>query len=97
MNKVMIRNFGVGPILDKFVEAFGGRAIYSIVDLFFEYDQFQLAVDSQDIMTKWTPIGLVWMCTLSQGVTYSVAHMMNKVLRDCIYDGMNKMTNMGRR
>ena len=36
-----------------------------------------------------TPIGLLRMCTLSQGATRSVAHMMNsmnKVLRDCILD-----------
>ena len=34
-----------------------------------------------------TPLGLVWMCTLLQGGTNSVAHMvsvMKKVLRDCI-------------
>ena len=36
-----------------------------------------------------TPLGLVRMCTLPQGGTNSVAHMvnaMNKVLRDCIPD-----------
>ena len=34
-----------------------------------------------------TPIGLVQICSLRQGATNSVAHMvnaMNKVLRDCI-------------
>ena len=37
----------------------------------------------------WTPLGLVWMCTLPQGGTNSMAHMvnaMNKVLKDCIPD-----------
>ena len=51
------------------------------------YDQFQLAVESRDITTMRTPIGLVRMCTLPQGATNAVAHMMNamnKVLRDCI-------------
>ena len=36
-----------------------------------------------------TPLGLVRMCTLPEGGTNSVAHMvnaMNKVLRDCIPD-----------
>jgi hypothetical protein len=87
VNKVTIRNSGVGPIVDEFVEAFAGRAIYSIGDLYSGYDQFQLAVESQDITTMRTPIGLVRMCTLPQGATNSVAHMMNamnKVLRDCI-------------
>ena len=53
------------------------------------YDQFQLALERRDIMTMRTPLGLVRMCTLPQGGTNSVAHMvnaMNKVLSDCIPD-----------
>ena len=89
VNKVTIRNAGIGPSVDEFAEAFAGRSIYSIGDLYSGYDQFQLAVDSRDITTMRTPIGLVRMCTLPQGATNSVAHMvnaMNKVLRDCIPD-----------
>ena len=40
-------------------------------------------------MTMYTPLGLVRMCSLLQGGTNSVAHMVNvmkKVLRDCIPD-----------
>ena len=91
VNKVTIRNAGIGPSVDEFAEAFAGRSIYSIGDLYSGYDQFQLAVDSRDITTMRTPIGLVRMCTLPQGATNSVAHMvnaMNKVLRDCIPDIM---------
>ena len=87
VNKVTIRNSGVGPVVDSFAESFAGRAIYSMVDLYSGYDQFQLAMDSRDITTMRTPIGLVRMCTLPQGATNSVAHMMNgmnKVLRDHI-------------
>jgi hypothetical protein len=49
-------------------------------------NQFQLVVESRNITTMRTPLGLVRMCTLPQGGTNSVAHMlnaMNKVLRDC--------------
>ena len=56
-------------------------------NLYSGYDQFQLAVDSRNITTMRTPIGLVRMCTLPPGATNSVAHMvnaMNKVLKDCI-------------
>ena len=84
VNKVTIQNSGVGPIVDEFVEAF---AIYSIGDLYSGYDQFQVAVESRDLTTMQTPLGLVRMCTQPQGATNSVAHMlnaMNKVLRDCI-------------
>ena len=87
VNQVTIRNSGVGPIVDEFAEEFAGRAIYSIGDLYSGYDQFQLAMESRDITTMRTPIGLVRMCTLPQGATNSVAHMMNamnKVLHDCI-------------
>ena len=38
-----------------------------------------------------TSIGLVWMCTLPQGATNSVTHMMNvmkEVPRDCILEIM---------
>jgi hypothetical protein len=52
-------------------------------------DQFQLAIESRDLTTMRTPLGLVLMFTLPQGGTNSVAHMvnaMNKVLRDCIPD-----------
>jgi hypothetical protein len=89
VNKVTIRNSGVGPIVNEFAEAFVGHAIYSIGDLYSRYYQFQLAMKSWDITTMRTPIGLVRMCTLPQGTTNSVAHMMNamnKVLRDCILE-----------
>ena len=62
INKVMIQNVWVGPVVDEFAEAFAGRAIYSIGDLYSSYDEFQLAIDSRDITTMWTPIRLVRMC-----------------------------------
>ena len=89
VNKVTIRNAGVGPSIDEFTEAFVGRSIYSVRDLYLAYDQFQLAFESKDITTMRTSLGLVQMCTLPQGGTHSVAHMvnaMNKVLRDYILD-----------
>lgn len=87
VNKVTIRNVGTSPIVDEFAEAFAGKAIYSMGDLYSGYDQFQLDVNKRDITTMKTPLGLVRMCTLPQGATNSVAHMMNamnKVLRDFI-------------
>ncbi|KAL3700688.1 hypothetical protein R1sor_018710 [Riccia sorocarpa] len=83
-NSVTIRNLGMGPIVDEVADAFAGRAIYSIGDLYSGYDQFQLALESRDLTTIRTPLGLMRMCTLPQGATNSVAHMQNamhKVLR----------------
>ena len=51
VNKVTIRNTGIRPTIDEFAEAFAGRSIYSVVDLYSGYDQFQLAVESRDITT----------------------------------------------
>ena len=57
------------------------------LDLYSGYEQFQLPLDSREITTMRTSIGVVRMCMLPQGATNSVAHMMNamnKVLHDCI-------------
>ena len=59
VNKVTIRNVGIGRSIDEFAEAFAGRSIYSIGALYSGYDQFQLALDNRDIITMRTPIGLV--------------------------------------
>ena len=67
VNKVTIRNSGIGPIVDELAEMFAGRAIYSMGDLYSEYDQFQLALKSRDITSIKTPIGLVRMCTEIEG------------------------------
>ncbi|KAL3702469.1 hypothetical protein R1sor_020491 [Riccia sorocarpa] len=86
-NSVTIRNVGTGPIIDDVVDEFAGRAIYSVGDLYSGYDQFQLAIESRDLTTIRTPLGLMRMCTLPQGATNSVAHMQNamhKVLREFV-------------
>jgi hypothetical protein len=38
MNKVAIRNMGVGPIVDECAEEFASRTIYSRGDLYLDYD-----------------------------------------------------------
>ncbi|KAL3689190.1 hypothetical protein R1sor_015499 [Riccia sorocarpa] len=86
-NSVTIRNMGAGPIVDEVADEFAGRSIYSIGDLYSGYDQFQLAMESRDLTTMRTPLGLMRMCTLSQRATNSVAHMQNamhKVLREFV-------------
>ena len=88
-NRVNIRNKGSGPIVDKVVKAFVGQTIYSIEDLYSGYDQFQLAMESKDLTTMKTLLGLVRMCTLPQGATNSMAHMqsaMNQILKDFVPD-----------
>ena len=81
VNKVTIRNVGIGPTIDEFAEAFMGSSTYSVGDLYSGYNQFQLAIESGDIMTMRTPLSLVQMCTLPQGGTNSVAHMVNAMIK----------------
>ena len=54
-----IRNVGIDPSINDFTEAFAGRSIYSIGDVYSDYDQFQLAVDNRDITRMRTLIGFV--------------------------------------
>ena len=61
VKKVTIRNAGIGSIIDEFAEAFARRSIYLVGDLYSRYEQFQLAVESRDITTMRTPLGLVRM------------------------------------
>lgn len=74
-------------IVDEFTKAFARKEIYSMEDLYFRYNQLQLAMQNRNLTTMKTPLDLVRTCTLLQGATNSVAHMMNgmsKVLRDSI-------------
>lgn len=49
---------------------FANRAIYSIEDFCFKYDQFQLVEESKDITTIRIPLGLIKMYILSQGTIH---------------------------
>ena len=40
VNRVTIRNAGIRPTIDEFAEAFAGRSIYSVGDMYSGYDQF---------------------------------------------------------
>ena len=59
LNKVTIRDTGVPPILDDFVEPFAGQQCYTIFDLFSGFDARQLHPDSQDLTSFMTPLGLL--------------------------------------
>ena len=88
-NSITIRNMAIGLVVDAFAEAFAGYSIYSQIDLFSAYDQFQLAKRSRDLTAFQSPIGLTRMCVLPQGATNSVGHIataMNKILKEFIPD-----------
>lgn len=69
------------------VVEFAERTIYFMGDIYSSYDQFQLLLQNKDLTSMMTLLGLVRMCTLTQGVANPIACMMNdmnKLLRDFI-------------
>jgi hypothetical protein len=73
LNAVTIKDAGLPPIADHFIEGFAGRACYSLFDLFVGYDHRDLDEASRDLTTFQTPIGLLRLTKLPMGWTNSVA------------------------
>ena len=77
LNKVTIRDAGVPPILDDFVEPFAGHQCYTIFDLFSGFDARSLHPDSQDLTSFMTPLGLLRHTAMLQGYTNSPSEFQN--------------------
>jgi hypothetical protein len=73
LNAVTIKDAGLPPIADHFIEGFAGRSCYSLFDLYVGYDHRELHEASRDLTTFQTPIGLLRLKKLPQGWTNSVA------------------------
>jgi hypothetical protein len=73
LNAVTIKDAGLPPIADHFIEGFAGRACYSLFDLFVGYDHRDLDEHSRDLTTVQTPIGPLRLRKLPMGWTNSVA------------------------
>lgn len=68
LNAVTIRDAGVPPNIEEFVEDFAGRAIYSLIDIFVGYDNRTLHPDSRDMTAFMSPDhGLLRLTVLPQG------------------------------
>jgi RNase H-like domain found in reverse transcriptase/Integrase zinc binding domain len=73
LNSVSIKDAGLPPSLDPFVEPFSARSIYSGFDLLWGYDARILDPRSRDLTSFQTPLGLYRYCSLPMGYTNSVA------------------------
>ena len=92
LNAVTIRDTGVPPILDEFVEPFAGRVIYTVFDMFWGYDARKLAEESRDLTAFQSPLGLLRVTSLPMGATNAVSEFqacMQHVLREEIPDTAN--------
>lgn len=74
-NKVIIRNKELELIVGKVVKTFARYAIYSIENLYSDYDQFQLASKSRNLITIKTHLKLMKMSTLCHVATNLIAYI----------------------
>ena len=73
LNKVSIRDAGLPPILDDFVEPFAGRQCYTVFDLFWGFDARKVHPASRDLTAFLTPLGLLRITSMPTGYTNSPA------------------------
>jgi hypothetical protein len=73
LNKISIKDSGIPPNMEDFQTSFAGYQSYSLVDMLSGYDQRRLAVESRDLTTIRTPLGLLRRTRLPQGYTNAVA------------------------
>ena len=73
LNKVSIRDSGVPPILDEFVEAYAGRSVYTVLDMYWGFHARMLHEASRDMTAFQTPLGVLRIVSLPMGYTNSPA------------------------
>ncbi|MBW0577794.1 hypothetical protein O181_117509 [Austropuccinia psidii MF-1] len=73
LNKVTIKDAGLPPHIEEFVDAFSGRACYGLGDIMGWYDERELDISTSPLTTFETPLGRQQLTRLPQGATNSVA------------------------
>ena len=85
LNKITIRDAGMLPIIDDFVEGFAGYQCYTVFDLFWGFDARKIHPQSRDLTAFMTPLGLLQITSLPTGFTNSPAEFqkcMTMILHD---------------
>jgi hypothetical protein len=73
LNAVTIKEAGLPPNLDSFVEPFAGRQCYTVMDLYWGFDARKVHPESRDLTAFQTPLGLLRITSLPTGFTNSPA------------------------
>ena len=73
LNGISIRDAGVPPILDEFVESYAGRSVYTVLDMYWGFHARMLHEDSRDMTAFQTPLGELRIVSLPMGYTNSPA------------------------
>ena len=77
LNAVTIRDAGLPPVIDSFVEPFAGCSVYTTFDLYSGYDARIIHPKSRDLTSFHTPLGLLRYRCLPMGYTNSIAEFQN--------------------
>ena len=89
LNGVTIRDSGVPPLIEEFVEAYAGRSVYSVLDMYCGFYARVLDPRSRDMTAFQTPLGVLRITSLPMGFTNSPAEFqacMVFILQDEIPD-----------
>jgi hypothetical protein len=73
LNRITIRDAGMLPIVDDFVDSFAGRQCYTVFDLFWGFDARKIHPKSRGLTAFMTPLGLLQITSLPTGFTNSPA------------------------
>jgi hypothetical protein len=73
LNKVSVRDAGLLPIVDDFVQGFAGSQCYTVFDLFSGFDARKIHPNSRELTAFMTPLGLLQITSLPIGFTNSPA------------------------
>ena len=73
LNKVSIREAGLPPVLDDFVEPFAEHQCFTSFDLFSGFDGRKVDPKSRDMTSFLTPLGLLRITSMPMGFTNSPA------------------------
>ena len=67
LNSVTIRDSAVPPIIEEFVEAYAGRSVYTVLDMYWGFHARMLDVESRDMTAFQTPLGSFRLTSLPMG------------------------------
>ena len=93
LNKVTIRDAGMLPIVDDFVEGFAGYQCYTVFDLFWGFDARKIHPISRDLTAFMTPLGLLQITSLPTGFTNSPAEF-QKCMAMILHDEIPRKANI---
>ena len=73
LNGVTIQDSAVPPIIEEFVEAYAGRSVYTVLDMYWGFHARMLDVLSRDYTAFQTPLGAFRLTSLPMGYTNAPA------------------------